>query len=274
MATDTDVHVPLYQKKLTAAEVKAVDVSTGTVTAIVSDETPDRDSDIIRVSGWQFESFLKLPIMLADHDYSLSSAIGRWKNIRIEGTTVIGTAEYFVNVGNTLADKAFSLAQKGLAAFSVGFRTYPEFTKRLDSGGYEYTQQELLEISQVAVPANPNALAISKQIGPTWETDSIDQVGSLDDLMDHLSKIVDAKMKDLETETQRLESIITTLIGLADSVNQHMMYMIEDTTDEDVETDEEKPKPKPKPYATSSIANYLEPKIDRLIIDSLKGRQR
>jgi hypothetical protein len=244
--TTEEMKAPLFRSKMTAAEIKEVDIESGVVTAIVSDESPDRDNDIIRVSGWEFAAFRDLPIMLADHDYSIDSAIGRWRDVRIEGTSVIGEAEYFLNQGNDLADKAFALAQNGLAAFSVGFRTYPEHTKRLESGGYEYTKQELLEISQVAIPANRNALAIAKQIAAEWKTETpeIETAQDLDEIVSRATK----QVKDLAAETERLQGIITQLIEVANSVNEHMMYMI-DTADTATATDDEqKPKPnKPKP---------------------------
>ena len=74
---------PLTVRKLTSADVKAVNVEDGTVTAVVSDESVDRDGDIIRAQGWQLDAFRALPIMLADHDYSLSSAIGRTSSLTL-----------------------------------------------------------------------------------------------------------------------------------------------------------------------------------------------
>ena len=248
--TTEEMKAPLFRSKMTAAEIKEVDIESGVVTAIVSDESPDRDNDIIRVSGWEFAAFRDLPIMLADHDYSIDSAIGRWRDVRIEGTSVIGEAEYFLNQGNDLADKAFALAQNGLAAFSVGFRTYPEHTKRLESGGYEYTKQELLEISQVAIPANRNALAIAKQIAAEWKTESpqIETADELDEVANRVMALVADRVKDLAAETERLQGIITQLIEVANSVNEHMMYMIDTAETATATDDEQKPKPnKPKP---------------------------
>jgi hypothetical protein len=273
---------PLSVRKLTSADVKSVNVEDGTVTAVVSDESVDRDGDIIRAQGWQLDAFRALPVMLADHDYSIEKAIGRWRDIRIDGTQMIATAEYFLNSGNDLAEKAFALAQRGLAAFSVGFKTYPEHTVRLESGGSEYRKQELLEISQVAIPANPHALAFAKSIGPEWEDDDIDEVIEKDDDF-FISKVAhelyvsidehNVQMKDLANETVRLQEVMNMLMRSILEIKQHLDYMYDTASQETVE-DEEKPKPKPKPDQTyRQMRKYLESNIDELLVKALKEEE-
>jgi hypothetical protein len=280
MTTTTSLSV----KKLTAAEVKSVDVENGTVTAIVSDESVDRDGDIIRVTGWQLDAFRALPVMLADHGYSIEKTIGRWRDLRIDGTTLVGTAEYFLGSGNDLAEKAFALAQRGLAAFSVGFKTYPEHTIRLDGGGNEYRKQELLEISQVAIPANPHALAFAKSIGPEWEEDDIDEVIEKDDdffmgkVAHELYVSIDehnVQMKDLAGEMSKLEGVIMNLMSAIVQITQHMDYMFDAGSSDSADVD--KPKPKPRPDYKEDAENYLEQNIERLVrravVHALKGDQ-
>lgn len=273
---------PLSIRKLTNADVKSVNVEDGTVTAVVSDESVDRDGDIIRAQGWQLDAFRALPVMLADHDYSIEKAIGRWRDIRIDGTQMIATAEYFLNSGNDLAEKAFALAQRGLAAFSVGFKTYPEHTVRLESGGSEYRKQELLEISQVAIPANPHALAFAKSIGPEWEDDDIDEVIEKDDDF-FISKVAhelyvsidehSVQMKDLANETVRLQEVMNMLMRSILEIKQHLDYMY-DTAPQETAEDEEKPKPKPKPDQTyRQMRKYLESNIDELLVKALKEEE-
>jgi phage head maturation protease len=277
---------PLSVRKLTAAEVKSVDVENGTVTAVVSDESVDRDGDIIRAQGWQLDAFRALPVMLADHDYSIEKTIGRWRDLRIDGTSMIGTAEYFLDAGNDLAEKAFALAQRGLAAFSVGFKTYPEHTIRLDTGGNEYRKQELLEISQVAIPANPRALAFAKSIGEEWEEEDIDSVIEKDDnffigkvahelyvTIDEHSVAMKDMMKDLSDETVRLERVMNMLMQSIVEINQHLDYMYQPNLDGGGDTEEDngaKPKPdKPKPDRYRMM-QYLESNIDKLMVQALK----
>jgi hypothetical protein len=272
---------PLSVKKLTAADVKAVDVTAGTVTAVVSDESVDRDGDIIRAQGWQLDAFRALPIMLADHDYSIEKTIGKWRDLRIEGTQMIGTAEYFLNTGNELADKAFALAQRGLAAFSVGFKTYPEHTIRLETGGNEYRKQELLEISQVAIPANPHALAFAKSIGDEWEEEDVEEIIEKDDDF-WISKVAhelyvtldehSVQIKDLAGETIRLESVMGMLMQSIVELNQHLDYMYNPdaaSVDSDDVDETAKPKPKPPRYRARK---YLESNLDKIMVEAMKEK--
>ena len=159
----------MLRHKLIRAETKVLDAKEGLVSAIVSNEEVDRDGDIIRVAGWDFTNFMKLPLLIADHDYKLDSVIGDWQEIKVVKTrkAVEGIAHYHINEGNVLADKGFKLAEKGLAAFSVGFRPDMAKAKELESDdpwfmNFEFNGQELLEVSHVTIPSNPEALQRAK----------------------------------------------------------------------------------------------------------------
>ena len=64
-----------------------------------------------------------------------------------------------------LVDSVRSLIdQKILRAVSVGFQ--PIEAEPRKNGGWEYTKAALHEVSVVAVPANPNAVALAKSFNP------------------------------------------------------------------------------------------------------------
>lgn len=149
-----------YVQKLYRAEIKAVDPEKGTVEAIVSTETPDRDGDIIRAGNWDTANFMRHPVLLSSHNYrDLRGVLGEWVKLEVEGKKLIGTAQYFLNSGNEEADWGFELARRGLAAYSVGFSPDRERMRpREDGKGMEFRGQELLEVSQVVIPSNPKAL--------------------------------------------------------------------------------------------------------------------
>ena len=158
----------LTRHKLIVPQVKVVDVAKGQIRAVVSTEAVDRDGDIIRVAGWKLENFLLHPVLLSSHNYgSLRSVIGEWESMQIKQRPprLEGVARYYIGEGNEEADWAFKLAEKSRAAFSVGF--IPEIDKATELendggrsffGSYEYNGQELLEVSQVSIPSNPEAL--------------------------------------------------------------------------------------------------------------------
>jgi len=157
-------------KLVPAREVKVLDAQSGTVEAVVSTESRDRDGDVIRQSGWQLDDFNRHPVLLSSHNYgSLQSQIGTWTSMAIRGKRLVGKAQYFIGDGNAEADWAWKLIQRGVGAFSVGFIPDMALAEELDGNGmvpsYEFNGQTLLEVSQVTIPSNPDALQRMKALG-------------------------------------------------------------------------------------------------------------
>lgn len=161
----------MYKTKMVRAETRLLGDEGSDVLAIVSTEDVDRDGDVIRASGWHLDNFMRHPVLLSSHDYgSLRSQIGEWTSMDVRNGKLVGTARYYTNAGNKEADWGFELAKRGRAAFSVGFA--PDMTKArsVPTGAgappsFEYNGQELLEVSQVTVPANPQSLQQIKSLG-------------------------------------------------------------------------------------------------------------
>ena len=154
----------LRTKVYRAEHIKVLDEKQGRISATVSSESMDRDGDIVRARGWNLDNFLRHPVLLASHDYSdLRSQIGIWENVEIEGESMRGVARFFIGKGNDVADWAFELAKEKALAFSVGFipdmeKATPLSKDSMGGGGMEFDGQELLEVSAVTVPSNPDAL--------------------------------------------------------------------------------------------------------------------
>ena len=163
--SNTTGGMSLTRRKLVVSETKVLDAAKGMVRAIVSTEAIDRDQDIIRVAGWQLENFLLHPVLLSSHNYgSLRSVIGEWDSMAVmhRPERLEGVARYYIGEGNEEADWAFNLTEKGRAAYSVGFKPDMEKAVEREGGGmfgsFEFKGQELLEVSQVSIPSNPEAL--------------------------------------------------------------------------------------------------------------------
>tara|TARA_Y100000310_G_scaffold50965_1_gene47037 strand:- start:10989 stop:11726 length:738 start_codon:yes stop_codon:yes gene_type:complete len=144
-------------------DIKIVDLEGGRVNAVVSTEETDRMGDIVRVEGWDFDNFMRHPVLLASHNYySMQAQIGEWEDMQVKGKKVVGTAKYYIGQGNDDADWGFKLAQKGMAAYSVGFNPDMDKAEPIDDEAffptYEFKGQELLEVSHVTIPANASAL--------------------------------------------------------------------------------------------------------------------
>jgi hypothetical protein len=109
---------------------------------------------------------MKHPVLLTSHNYQgLTSQIGHFEDVHIDhkNKQVIATAKYYVGEGNPEADWGWKLVEKGIAAYSIGFRSlqakyYPPDERTKDDPILDYLKIELLEASHVLIPANPSAL--------------------------------------------------------------------------------------------------------------------
>ena len=166
-----------HVSKFVRSEVKVVNKAAGLITAVVSTESVDRDGDIIRQAHWDLTHFKAHPILLSSHNYrGLQNQIGEWTSMGVSDSKLVGEAKYYIKEGNPEADWGFKLASKGRAAFSVGFVPDMSKAKALEANGnlsYEFLGQELLEVSQVTVPSNADALQSFKGIGLHPELEAI-----------------------------------------------------------------------------------------------------
>lgn len=136
---------------------------------VASTETVDRYGDIVRADGWELANFKRNPVALFGHDYS--APIGLVPRLWIESKRLMAEIKLAAQGTSALVDSVRALvAQKILRAVSVSFLPMEEPTLIRDEKnerviGYEFTKQDLLEISLVAVPANPEAIAVARSLG-------------------------------------------------------------------------------------------------------------
>lgn len=138
-------------------------------TFVASDESVDRYGDIIRASGWQLEHYRKNNTVLYGHQTD-SLPIGKVTTIGVDGTRLLATVEFPPAGTTAFVDSVWAMLEFGaLNAVSVGFLPLappdPIVDKDGQWTGFEFRAQELLELSVVPVPANPNALQIVKSFG-------------------------------------------------------------------------------------------------------------
>jgi uncharacterized protein len=140
---------------------------------IGSDETPDRDGDVISIDGWELGNYLKNPVFLWAHDYSIPP-VGKAIDVFIKNGKLIFDIQFPEKGIYPFADLVYNLYKGGfLNATSVGF-IGKEYEERDDEAvndtpawrrGVKFTRQELLELSAVPVPSNPSALQQAKSLG-------------------------------------------------------------------------------------------------------------
>jgi len=153
------------------AIVSSIDSSAGErqMRFIASDESVDRYGDIIRASGWQLDNFRQNPVLLFGHQ-SRALPVGKVDPIQVVGTQLIADCQFLPEGATTMADEVWACVDAGaLRAVSVGFAPTGPVNQLIDQSGnwtgFEFTSQELLELSVVPVPANPQALAVAKSLG-------------------------------------------------------------------------------------------------------------
>lgn len=150
--------------------VKEVNLNRRTMQMVGTDETKDRDGDIIRLSGWDLENYRKNPVFLWAHAYS-SVPLARAEKVikkREPDSHMLFHLQYPTKGLHPFADMILELySELIINASSVGF--IPKKWNNLEeenkddsnarrTWGREFIKQELLELSGCAVPSNPNAL--------------------------------------------------------------------------------------------------------------------
>ena len=163
--------------------VKTIDKTKGTLSAVASTAAVDRDGEVILPSAFagHLERYRANPVIMAAHTHrsmdGMPTIIGSASKIEIEKDALAFEMQF----ARTEIAKAWqSLYTDGHArAFSVGFIPMEgEFKEQNGESVYVHTVVELLEISAVAVPANPEA--VTRAVDP-----------------DEIKRIVDGRVKHI-----------------------------------------------------------------------------
>lgn len=157
----------------TQHEVRKDEQGSRKITFVASDGTRDSAGTVLNVDGWKLDRFNNNGIIGYQH-----KVYGGWDDTD-NPDNVIGKGYAYVKDGQLLVDVEFEpaeineLAEKiyqkllfgSLKAVSVGFMPvgkgqWGKDEESLDGKNptYYYAGQELLEVSVVNIPANPNAL--------------------------------------------------------------------------------------------------------------------
>lgn len=167
------------KKQITAKVVKDGD----SITVIASDETVDRHGESIPIDSWDLSHFNKDPRMMVDHDYRTEKIVGAWQNARAEGGKLLVEPRF--HSITDLAKQTRAMVEEGfLSTVSVGFIPHYETRKNKAGEEEEVVRNELIEVSWVAIGANPNA-RVKKSLGSLLTKE-------VDDDESDLSKKIDA----------------------------------------------------------------------------------
>ena len=159
---------------------------------ISSDETLDRYHEIISASGWKLANYQRNPVFQNAHQYGdITFTLGKALITEIRSSIPSSSSQLpssylfqriqFATDANPIARIAYSLYKgKFLNAVSVGFVPL-RWEPGSEEAGYrrKFVEQELLEVSAVAIPANPSALALALKSGALQKSDLLDLAGLL-----------------------------------------------------------------------------------------------
>lgn len=167
-----------HNRNLECCEIRKGEEGSRKMTFVASDFSRDRYKTVLNQDNWQLKDYNRNGIIAYQHDTYNSDPdciIGKGRaftELDSKGKNrLMIEIEFEPAEMNELADKVYKKLQFGtLNAVSVGFRPIGKgaWGKGDEGPGqpnetYYYAGQELLEVSVVNIPANPNALRRSAE---------------------------------------------------------------------------------------------------------------
>lgn len=167
------------QFSIIECEVRAPKDNERVLRFVGTTEAIDRYGDVIKSTGWNLKHYKKNPVFLWAHHYD-EIPIGKVIKIEKGDKSLIFDVEFAGADVNPKAEFVFQAYKQGfLSATSVGFRSLKSERIELTDEekaekaknepdtwtGWEFKKQELLELSAVPVPANPEALIQGRKKG-------------------------------------------------------------------------------------------------------------
>jgi len=189
---------------------------------VASTEDSDRAWEIIKANWWDYKNFMKNPVIIANHVYKIENIVGKATSIYVMDNQLI--IEWVFSESNPLGKLLADLYDEWMVkTVSVWFipKSRDESNKRI------ITSAELLELSFVAVPCNPNALSLDQKqlLEENWMIEEINEekeisnkeiLSTLNDIKSLLEILVDGNTKKL-SEANILAK--ETLQAIARTVN-------------------------------------------------------
>lgn len=184
-----------------------MDEEDGVINNIIgSTNVTDRMGDVIEQSGWDLKNFLKNPVILYGHNQREETLpIGKAIKVWVEGKGTKAAKLMFkvkFDLQDSFAAEIYRKIKEGyLNTVSVGF--IPSEWEELDPnnwfGGLKYISQELLELSVVPIPANPQALMPLKAFA-----EKEGKVGSISTMKELFPQIEDNRFKKMMKESKEV----------------------------------------------------------------------
>lgn len=138
--------------------VKSVDEERRIVRGMATTPTVDRVGDVVVPEGVVFRGPINLHLY-HKHEMPVGNVeFGRPTKAGIPFTATIPDVVEAGTVRERVNEAWHSVKYRLLGAVSIGFRAMEDGVELLKSGGLKFTKWEMLELSLVSVPANPDAM--------------------------------------------------------------------------------------------------------------------
>ncbi|WP_202844790.1 HK97 family phage prohead protease [Luteimonas saliphila] len=146
------------KKAWSLLEVKSVEDDQRIVRGMATTPTVDRVGDVVEPEGVVFRGPVKLHLY-HKHDLPVGQVkFGRPTKAGIPFEAHIPDVKEAGTVRERVNEAWHSVKYKLLDAVSIGFGVLEDGVELMRSGGYRFTKWEMLELSLVGVPANPDAV--------------------------------------------------------------------------------------------------------------------
>jgi len=176
----------------------------GGMVAVASTAIEDRHGEIVEVEGWDVGNYQKNPVLLWGHnhdEFAIGIAEKVWTEKTAKGTSALMFKPKFHDITERARAAKRLVEENIIKAFSVGFQS-----KEMDDN--KFTEQELLEISLVNVPANPDAMMLSYK---TLKDDGVSDKT--------IREVVDINYIKMKQEIEMLTGKVDSLVKGAEALN-------------------------------------------------------
>ncbi|MDM1093416.1 HK97 family phage prohead protease [Myroides odoratimimus] len=170
-------------------------------------------------AGISLERFINNPICLNDHKNNTKDVLGKWKDLKTDGSLFIGTPELDTQDVEGL-EVVRKIKADIIVGTSMGFDFSDEDFMMID-GELVLTKCELKEVSFVAVPSNANTIVLYDQKGMALSKEQINELclsaqnrtinkpQEMNKVIKHLQLSDNATETEVLTAVQALEGRLT-----------------------------------------------------------------
>ena len=171
------------------------------LTFVLNDETKVNSYNFrVKNAKLNLERFMANPVMLAQHLNNVWMVIGRWVNIRFEGSCLLADAEF--DVEDPEAKKIAGKVKRGfIKACSLGLLFDRDHMKLAADNIFDLVESEVMEGSIVAIPSNANSVRLFAATGELIPDNEIKL--SISEIATQFNKID-------KNKSQKMEKIILT----------------------------------------------------------------